>query len=117
MSASERPHHPFRVTRQIDRTGPPLTATQRRVLAALVHLCPSPGNETHARPVAKATGVRLGAVVVILQSLEAKRLVTCFAEEEQPTMWSPTLVGRSRTRFHALCAGQSGRRSVTDGIA
>src|SRR3712207_2976478 len=105
------PHYPYRVTRRADPTGPPLTATQRRVLATLVHLCPRPGSDVPAPAVAKACGLKLGAVTIILQSLDAKRLVNSIYDgPDQPILWTPTMTGRARARhaaaFHADPAGR-----------
>src|SRR3712207_973025 len=106
------PHFPYRVIRRSDPTGPPLTATQRRVLAALVHLCPKPGSDVPARAVSRASGVKLGATVVILQSLTTKRLVTHYSDgPDKPIWWTPTLTGRARARnAAAFRADGAGRR-------
>jgi DNA-binding MarR family transcriptional regulator len=113
MAPEAAPHHPFRVTRRSDVTGRPLTRSQQRILAALVHLCPRSGCETTARDVAKAAGSKHGAVVIVLQSLAELRFVTCFDEDDdQPTTWTPTMSGRARAR-----AAASNRRAVLDGIA
>ena len=113
MAPEAAPHHPFRVTRRSDVTGRPLTRSQQRVLAALVHLCPTAGGEVTARDVARAAGSRLGAVVVVLQSLVDLRFVTRFdGDDEQPTVWTPTMTGRARAR-----AAASSRRAALDGIA
>jgi DNA-binding MarR family transcriptional regulator len=94
---SEAPHHPYRVTRAFE--GTPLTDSQRRVLTALVAICPDNGCDVDARKVAKAAGLRLGSVVVILQSLEKKRLVLLHeSEDDEPDGWAPTMNGRSRVR-------------------
>ena len=113
MAPEAAPHHPFRVTRRSDVTGRPLTRSQQRILAALVHLCPRSGSDVTAREVAKAAGSKLGAVVIVLHSLADLRFVTCFAEDEdQPITWTPTMTGRARAR-----AGAANRRAVLDGIA
>ncbi len=100
---SDAPKHPFRVTRSADRTGPPLTPPQRQVLAALDRLCPTSGSDCDARAVATATGLRLGAIVVILHSLDDKRLVTRF-DEDDALFWTPTLTGRARVRHFRATA-------------
>ncbi len=105
--SSEAPKHPYRVTRSTDRSGPPLTATQKQVLAALDRLCPTPGSDCDARAVATTTGLRLGAVVVILHSLDDKRLVTRF-DEEDALFWTPTLTGRARVRHHRAASATAG---------
>jgi hypothetical protein len=113
MTPEAAPHHPFRVTRRSDVTGRPLTRSQQRMLAALVHLCPTSGSEVTARDVAKAAGSKLGAAVIVLHSLVELRFVACFDEDdEQPITWTPTMTGRARAR-----AGASNRRAVLDGIA
>jgi len=94
---SDAPKHPFRVTSSADRGGPPLTGRQKQVLGALDRLCPTSGSDCDARAVATATGLRLGGIVVILNSLVDKRLVTRF-DEEDALFWTPTFDGRSRVR-------------------
>jgi DNA-binding MarR family transcriptional regulator len=115
MPSGSPPHHPYRVTRRADLTGPPLTAAQQQVLATLTHLCPKPGSDCDARAVAKSAGMRLGGVVVVLQSLVEKRLVMRM-DDEDTSFWTPTLTGRARVRFRAAGTGQAARRAVTDGV-
>lgn len=95
------PPHPYRVTRE--HHGAPLTTTQKRVLSAIAQLCPANGSDCDARAVAELSGHRLGAVVVILQSLQVKQLVTKFADDDGH-FWAPTLVGRSRAKAIAAAA-------------
>ncbi len=103
--SSDAPQHPFRVTRSADRSGPPLTEPQKQVLAALVALCPTSGSDCDARAVAGSSGLRLGAVVVILQSLVVKRLVTRFEEDDDALFWTPSMTGRARVRHFQAVAG------------
>ncbi len=114
--SSPAPHHPFRVTRRPDASGPPLTGPQQRVLTALVHLCPTSGTDAGTRAVAQAAGLRLGGVVVILQSLVGKRLVTRF-DDAEAVYFAPTMTGRARVRHHSGLASHGGRRAVLDGAA
>ena len=97
-----RPHntqwHPYRVTKQHDRRAVPMTAPQRAVLQALVHLCPGPGTEACPRQVASCAGVRYGSTVLALRNLQRQRLATEHCGAGSPAPWSPTLVGRSRVR-------------------
>ncbi len=97
MSSGSPPHHPYRVTRRADLTGPPLTAAQQQVLATLTHLCPKPGSDCDARAVARFVDMRIGSVVVVLQSLVDKRLVVRYDEAEGP-FWAPTMTGHARVR-------------------
>jgi DNA-binding MarR family transcriptional regulator len=94
--------HPHRVTRPHDRCGAPLTAPQRAVLEALVHLCPRLGADVCPRAVAASAELRLGSVVLTLRNLERRRLAVehpAQTDDDRPR-WSPTLVGRSRVRRH-----------------
>ena len=94
---SNPPIHPYRVTREF--TGPRLTASQQRVLAALVSVCPDSGCDASARTVADAAGLRLGSVVLVLRSLEKMRLAHVLpGEAGEDEGWAPTLTGRSRVR-------------------
>ena len=102
--AEARPHttqwHPYRVTKQHDRRAVPITAPQRAVLEALVHLCPTSGAEACPRRVAACAGVRYGATVLTLRNLQRQRLASehpAAAEGSDPT-WTPTLFGRARVR-------------------
>jgi hypothetical protein len=90
--------HPYRVTRDLSRCGPKLTAPQEAIMAALVHRCPRPGDEIGARVLAGDTGLRLGSLVVSLRTMAGKRLVVehpAEAGDGEPT-FSPSLIGRSR---------------------
>ena len=73
-----------------------MTQPQQRVLSALVSLCPEDGRDVDARAVAEAADLRLGAVVIVLRSLEKRRLV--MVHEGEPEGWAPTMTGRSRVR-------------------
>lgn len=90
--------NPYRVTRQHDRRGVPLTPPQEAVLDALVHLCPRPGADAGARAVAASAGLRLGSVVLTLRKLEVKRLAIEHHARTEASTWSPTLFGRARMR-------------------
>ena len=93
----DAPQNPFRVTREF--TGPKLTRSQQRVLAALVSVCPEDGCDVDGRTVSEAAGLRLGSVVVVLRSLEKQRLVILHPGEfGQPDGWMPTMTGRARVR-------------------
>ena len=93
------PENPFRVTRRGGFDGPPLTAPQQRVLAALAALCPDSGCDISAREVAEAADIRLGSVVVILRSLAKRRLAILHeGGDDAPEAWAPTISGRSRVR-------------------
>jgi hypothetical protein len=95
-SAATTGWQPYRVTRS-HRRGPRLTKPQQAILAALVHECPRPGDETLARAVADATKIRLGSVVVSLRNLARARLVVEHAAEiegDEPT-FAPSLIGRA----------------------
>jgi hypothetical protein len=94
-SVSEPPPRPFRVKRE-NFAGPPLTQSQQRVLSALVALCPDAGCDVDARAVSEAADLRLGSVVVVLRSLEKRKLA--LMHEGDPEGWAPTLTGRSRVR-------------------
>ena len=94
------PRHPYRVTRSAGRTGPPLTQPQLLTLKALVHLCPLPGTDADSRAVARVCGLRLGAVVVILQSLADKGLTLKYDETGGP-FWTPSMTGHARVRQKA----------------
>lgn len=104
----EAPDNPFRVKKEF--VGPPLTASQQRVLATLVALCPESGADADARQVADAAGQRLGSVVVVLQSLEKKRLAVMHeGDDAEPDVWAPTMTGRQRVRhFPAEAAEAAG---------
>ena len=97
-----RPHntqwHPYRVTKQHDRRAVPMTAPQRAVLEALVHLCPTAGAETCPRRVAACAGLRYGSTMLTLRNLQRQRLATEHCGAGEPAPWSPTLIGRSRVR-------------------
>lgn len=95
-TVSEPPPNPFRVNQREGFQGPPLTQPQQRVLTALVALCPDEGCDVDARAVADAAQLRLGSVVVVLRSLEKRRLV--LVHEGEPEGWAPTMTGRSRVR-------------------
>ena len=73
-----------------------MTQPQQRVLSALVALCQDEGGDVDARTVAEAADLRLGSVVVVLKSLEKRRLV--LSHEGEPEGWAPTMTGRSRVR-------------------
>ena len=81
-----------------------MTQPQQRVLSALVSLCPDEGCDVDARAVAETADLRLGAVVIVLRSLEKRRLV--LVHEGEPEGWAPTMTGRSRVR-HFRPAGQT----------
>jgi hypothetical protein len=95
-TVSEPPPNPFRVNQREGFQGPPLTQPQQRVLGALVALCPEAGCDVEARAVADSAQLRLGSVVVVLRSLEKRRLV--LSHEGEPEGWAPTMTGRSRVR-------------------
>jgi hypothetical protein len=92
---SDAPSNPFRVKRE-GFAGPPLTQSQQRVLAALVALCPEAGCDVDARAVSDAAELRLGSVIVVLRSLEKRKLA--LMHEGEPEGWAPTMTGRSRVR-------------------
>ena len=73
------------------------------MLGALVSLCPAAGDDVDARAVAELVELRLGSVVVVLRSLEKRRLA--LSHEGEPECWAPTMTGRSRIR-HFRLAGQ-----------
>jgi hypothetical protein len=52
--------------------------------------------------VASASGLRHGAVVVILRSLAQRGLA--YRHEGEPEGWAPTMTGRARARHYALDA-------------
>jgi hypothetical protein len=93
---SEPPSNPFRVYQREGFQGPPLTQPQHRVLSALVSLCPEAGCDVSARAVSELADLRLGSVVVVLRSLEKRRLA--LVHEGEPQGWAPTMTGRSRVR-------------------
>ena len=109
----EAPRHAFRVTRSAGRTGPPLTETQLRTLRALVHLCPLPGTDADGRAVARVVELRLGSVVVILQSLADKGLVLKY-DEDDGCFWAPSITGHARARHQPSAAAmQADRRPAS----
>lgn len=93
---SEPPSNPFRVNQREGFQGPPLTQPQQKVLSALVSLCPDDGRDVEARAVSELTQLRLGSVVVVLRSLEKRKLA--LVHEGEPEGWAPTMTGRSRVR-------------------
>ena len=97
----EPPRNPYRVTQQREGfVGPPLTQSQQRVLSALVSLCPEAGRDVDARAVSEVAELRLGSVVVVLRSLEKRKLA--LVHEGDPEGWAPTMTGRSRVRHFRL---------------
>ena len=66
------------------------------MLSALVSLCPEAGCDVSARSVSELAELRLGSVVVVLRSLEKRRLA--LVHEDEPECWAPTMTGRSRVR-------------------
>src|SRR4051812_15414390 len=92
--------HPYRVRRDPNRGGAPLTAPQRRILAALVHRCPRPGEEVTARVLHGDTRLRLGSLVLSLRHLATQRLVVEHPPESEgaESTFSPSLLGRTRVR-------------------
>jgi DNA-binding MarR family transcriptional regulator len=109
LAVTEPPRHPYRVKRGME--GPPLTASQRRILAALVAVCPDSGCGVDAREVAEAAQLRLGSVVVVLHKLEERRLAMVHPrEDDEPKLWAPTMSGRARVRHFPSPAGQESAR-------
>jgi predicted transcriptional regulator len=76
--------------------GPSITPSQKKVLTALVDLCPQDGSDARARQVADAAQIRLGSVVVVLRSLKDRRLA--LLHEDCDDHWAPTMSGRARIR-------------------
>jgi hypothetical protein len=97
-AVSEPPRNPFRVAQREGFIGPPLTQSQQRVLAALVALCPDSGCDVDARAISEAAQLRLGSVIVVLRSLEKRKLALVHEGEGEPEGWAPTLTGRTRVR-------------------
>jgi DNA-binding MarR family transcriptional regulator len=73
-----------------------MTESQQQVLSALAALCPGSGQDVDARTVAERAEMRLGSVVVVLRSLEKRRLV--LVHDGEPEAWAPTMSGRARVR-------------------
>ena len=96
MSISEADFQPYRVQRRSDPSGPPLSVPQQQALAALSRLCPGAAGDVRALEVAIASGLRHGAVVVILRSLAQRGLA--YRHEGEPEGWAPTMTGRARAR-------------------
>ena len=110
--ASEPPSNPFRVAPRDGFAGPPLTPSQQRVLAALVALCPDSGCDVDAREVSEAADQRLGSVVVVLRSLEKRKLA--LVHDGDPEGWAPTMTGRSRVRHFRPAEPQQQPAEHTD---
>lgn len=75
----------------------PLNGAQQRVLAALVELCPRPGQDAGSARVAHTAGMTPGPVTLALGGLRRRRLVD-HADDAGDT-WSPTFSGRVEARL------------------
>ena len=79
------------------RTAPSsLNGAQRRVLSALVDLCPGPGQEAPGARVALEAGMTPGPAKLALGALRTRRLVDSF--DEGGDAWAPTFTGRAEAR-------------------
>lgn len=76
-----------------------LNGVQRRVLSALVDLCPGPGQEASGARVALTAGMTPGPAKLALGALRTRRLVDTF--DETGDAWIPTFSGRAEARLLA----------------
>ena len=75
-----------------------LNGAQRRVLLAIVELCPGPGQDAHPARVALAAGMTPGPVTLALGGLRRRRLVE--HADQAGDSWAPTFSGRVEVRAY-----------------